>query len=267
DANSLVIKPRDLVKILQHLKTRFPRVERITSYARSDTVARIDDPDLTAMAKAGLNRIHIGLESGADQVLEQVQKGVTKAVHIKAGLKVKNAGMELSEYVMPGLGGKALSQTHALETADTLNQINPDFIRLRTLALPNKLPLAHDYRNGTFEKCSELEVVKEIFLFIQNLQGITSMIKSDHILNLFQEIEGKLPHEKENLIYILKTFLEMKPERQCLYMIGRRTGILEGLMDLEVPNKVAQVEQVCGQLKVTPGNVDQVIEELMKRFV
>ena len=75
DANSLIIKPADLVDILNHLKARFPWVERITSYARSHTVARIKDEDLKAIREAGLNRIHIGLESGSDEVLKVMKKG------------------------------------------------------------------------------------------------------------------------------------------------------------------------------------------------
>jgi len=110
DANSLIIKPADLVEILKYLKKRFSQVERITSYARSHTVARIKDTDLKAIKEAGLNRIHIGLESGSNQVLKMVKKGVTKETHIKAGIKVKKAGIELSEYVMPGLGGRKYSE-------------------------------------------------------------------------------------------------------------------------------------------------------------
>ena len=113
DANSLIMRPDDLIEILNHLRERFGQVERITSYARSHTIARISDANLAAMAAAGLNRIHIGLESGSDKVLDRVKKGVDKATHIRAGIKVKSAGMELSEYVMPGLGGRALSCDHA----------------------------------------------------------------------------------------------------------------------------------------------------------
>ncbi|MBW1852487.1 MAG: hypothetical protein JRJ15_13900 [Deltaproteobacteria bacterium] len=86
------------------------------------------------MAAAGLNRIHVGMESASDKVLSLVQKGTDKAMQIRAGRKVKPAGMQLSEYFIPGLGGKVLSKEHALETADALNQINPNFIRLRARA-------------------------------------------------------------------------------------------------------------------------------------
>jgi radical SAM superfamily enzyme YgiQ (UPF0313 family) len=152
DANSLVIKPSDLVEILKHLRDRFPWVERITSYARSHTIARIKDKDLEALGAAGLNRIHIGMESGSDVVLKMCQKGVTKETHIKAGLKVKRAGMELSEYIMPGLGGAAYFELNALETADALNRIDPEFIRLRTLAIPNSVALFDEWETGRFRK-------------------------------------------------------------------------------------------------------------------
>ena len=99
--------PASLVAILRHLQDRFPEVTRVTSYARSSTIANLEAGALAALRHAGLNRIHIGMESGADAVLKLVRKGTTQRMHILAGLKVKDAGMELSEYYMPGLGGRA----------------------------------------------------------------------------------------------------------------------------------------------------------------
>jgi len=213
DANSLIIKPAGLVEILRHLRQRFPMVERITSYARAQTISRRKDEDLRAIHDAGLNRIHIGLESGSDRILAMVQKGVTKEEHITAGQKVRRAGMELSEYVMPGLGGRILSAEHARETADALNRINPDFIRLRTLAIPENSPLFEDYTAGRFQKCTDREIAGEILQFIEQLDGVTSAVRSDHILNLFQDLEGALPGDKERMTGILRTFLAMAPER------------------------------------------------------
>ena len=267
DANSLIIKPPDLLEILLYLKMRFPWVERITSYARSHTIARIKDRDLKKFKDAGLNRIHIGLESGSDRVLKMAQKGVTKETHIKAGLKVKKAGMELSEYIMPGLGGKAYSGIHARETADALNRINPDFIRLRTLAIPNSVELYDDYAAGNFEKCTDLMMAKEILIFLESLNGITSVVKSDHILNLFQNLEGKLPRDKARMMDIVHRFLAMDPERQCVYQVGRRFGFFSRLRDMESPRRLAKAEKACRQFGITPENVDEVIDELMKRFI
>jgi len=267
DANSLIIKPSDLVEILTHLKTRFPRVERITSYARSHTIARINDDHLKTLRDAGLNRIHIGLESGSDKVLKMAKKGVTKKTHILAGLKIKKAGMELSEYVMPGLGGKIFSEEHAIETADALNQINPDFIRLRTLAIPNSVELYDDYETGRFEKCTDPMMAKEILRFIESLNGITSVVKSDHILNLFQNLEGKLPGDKENMMDIVRRFLDMPPDRQCVYQVGRRLGFFSRLSDMKNRRRLERAEKACKAFGITPENVDEVIDELMKRFI
>ncbi len=114
DANSLIIKTAELVEILTHLKMRFPAIQRITSYARSHTLARKSVEELRDLRDAGLNRIHVGLESGSDEILKRVRKGVTKQIHVEAGIRVKEAGIELSEYFMPGLGGRALSEENAL---------------------------------------------------------------------------------------------------------------------------------------------------------
>ena len=103
DANSLIIKPEDLIRILKHLRECFPWVERITSYGRSHTIARINDENLSEMKRAGLNRIHIGLESGSDEVLKRVLKGVSKATQIKAGRKVKAAGSWVLQRII-GMG-------------------------------------------------------------------------------------------------------------------------------------------------------------------
>ena len=267
DANSLFIKPSDMAEILLHLKKRFPGVERITSYARSHTVARIKEADLNAIRNAGLNRIHIGLESGSDIVLKMVRKGATKETHIKAGIKVKNAGIELSEYIMPGLGGREYSDIHALETADALNRINPDFIRIRTLAIPGNIPLFEDYKAGRFEKCSDFMTANEILMFIENLGGITSIIKSDHILNLFEEVEGAMPEDKEHMLSIIRSFLSMNPERRCLYQVGRRLGLFHCLGDLNNDRRMAKVERICRELGITPENVDETIDELTQRFI
>lgn len=267
DANSLIIKPTDLIDVLKYIMDTFPWVQRITSYARSQTVARIKDEYLKDMAMAGLNRIHIGLESGSDNVLKMVKKGATKELHIKAGLKVKNAGIELSEYVMPGLGGVQYSEEHALETADVLNQVNADFIRLRTLAIPNHVALYKEYDSGTFKKCTDLMMTREILTFIQALNGITSTIKSDHILNLFQEVEGKLPGDKDKMAGILQAFIDLEPEKQVLYQVGRRLGIFSSLSDMNTPERVQKAEEVCRQNGITPENSDEIIDEIMKRFI
>lgn len=267
DANSLVIKPERLLIILRHLRACFPWVDRVTSYARSHTIARISDENLRLMSEAGLSRIHIGMESGSDKVLTMVKKGVDKKTQILAGQKVKKAGMELSEYIMPGLGGRGLSMDHALESADALNQINPDFIRLRTLAIPNHVELYQDHQAGKFEKLTEVETAEELLLFLETLEGITSTLKSDHILNLFEDLQGKFPADKGRMVAIVRSFLDLDPGEQVIYLIGRRMGIFRGLGDLGDTAKKSHVEDACRRSGINPDNVNETVGELMKRFI
>lgn len=267
DADSLVIGASDLIDILAHLTKRFPGVQRVTSYARSSTVARIESRDLKALREAGLNRLHIGLESGANEVLRLMHKGATQKNQIVAGVKVKQAGMELSEYYMPGLGGRGHWEANARETAAALNEINPDFIRLRTLAIPVGAPLYIDYHAGRFDKPNDVEMAREVLLFLESLRGLTSVVKSDHILNLLPEVEGALPEDQGRMISAVETFLKLSPEEQVVFQVGRRTGIFHGLGDQDNPFRRSRVEEIIRKHQITPENVDGVVDELMRRFV
>ncbi len=267
DGNSLVIKPADIIRILQHLKESFPQVKRVTSYARSHTLAKISDENLSAMAKAGLNRIHIGMESGSDKVLEMVKKGVDKATQIIAGQKVKRAGIELSEYVMPGLGGKALMRENAMETADAINQINPDFIRLRTLALPPSAPLTGQFKAGGFDKMGEVDTAGELLLFLENLAGIDGTIRSDHVLNLFPEVDGVFPGDKEKMMQPIQEFLELDTYEQMIFCIGRRCHRFSQFSDLKNPVQRDYAVQICSEIGATPENYDTLIDSIMQRFI
>jgi hypothetical protein len=267
DADSLSMQAVDVISILKHLYDCFPMIERVTSYARSSTIAKIEDSDIASIAKVGLTRLHIGLESGSNQVLKFVRKGVSKDIHIYAGQKVTKANIELSEYVMPGLGGKALSNEHAIETADAINQINPEFIRLRQLAIPKRAPLVDYLTNMSFEQCNDIEIAEELRLFVDELDGIQSMIVSDHILNLLQEVNGKLPQDKPRILEIIDTFLEMDKEIQNLFIIGRRIGLLNTLSDLNDPERVKRIEKVQSTLGVTPENIHSISADLTTRFI
>lgn len=267
DANSMVMKAEDLIFILKIIKEKFGFVDRITTYARSHTIARISDQDMKAFADAGLNRIHIGMESGADTVLNLVKKGVDKKTHITAGQKVKRAGIELSEYFMPGLGGNEYSMENAIETADALNQINPDFIRIRMLAVTSQSTLYEDYQKGVFTRTNDTQMVRELLILIENLEGIQSTIKSDHILNILPEVEGQLPGDKAKMISVLKWYLDLSSHEQIIYRIGRRTGTMNFMDDLSNESLRRHVRELIDLYQVTEKTVDQVTDRLMNRFI
>jgi len=269
DGNNLGVKTSDLLEILNLLKKTFPNIRRITSYGRSKTIAkRKTVEELKALHDAGLSRIHIGLESGYDPVLELVRKGVTAAEHIDAGRKVKEAGISLSEYVIPGLGGKKLSREHALETARVLNQINPDFIRLRTLRILDGAGLDEKVASGEFEPLNDEEIVREIRLMIEHLNGINSYLVSDHILNLLEEVEGKLPEDKPKMLAVIDRFLQLSPEEKCNFRLGRRANVYRTLDDMKDPELYQQVEGALKQIMGPEGEgLEKVIADLTKRYI
>jgi radical SAM superfamily enzyme YgiQ (UPF0313 family) len=221
DANTLIMPSNELVEVLKYLKETFPTIERVTSYARAKTLAKKTLDELKELRKAGLSRLHVGLETGDDELLKYVDKGVTSAEQIDAGKKAKEAGFELSEYVMPDLGGRDRSDQHARNTAKVLNEINPDFIRLRPFVPGPGMPLYEDYSKGVFKLSSPHERLHEIKILVENL-NVTSRICFDHFLNswyrdsthhytLFkQDYEGyKLPEEKDKVLGLIEEGLKI----------------------------------------------------------
>jgi hypothetical protein len=269
DADSLVMRPENLRRVLAHLRMRFPEVERVTTYARSRTVARLAPEDLRSYRELGLTRIHIGLESGSDTLLARIQKGATAELHVKAGRNVMEAGLELSEYLMPGLGGRELSTEHALESARVLSLIGPHFIRLRTLCLGPKLALWEDFSVGGLTRQTDVEIVSEIRRFVEALECVHSRLVSDHILNLLGDLEGTLPQDKPALLAKCDGFLALDPSEQRVYQAGRRAGLLEGLADLEDPGARCRSEAVLNRILAEhgPARIEEGVRELMERFV
>jgi hypothetical protein len=269
DANSLMLPVEVLTEALRYLRMRIPQIRRVTSYARSSTLARRSGEDLTAIRKAGMDRIHVGLESGSDHVLTFVKKGTTSEQQIAAGRKVVEAGMTLSEYIMPGLGGKEWSREHALETARVINAINPHFIRLRSLRIPPRTPLYQDKAQGRFTPLSDDETAGEIGLFIQTLDHITSTLTSDHIMNLLPEIEGTFPDDKERMLAVIDHYLSLTAEDRLLYRLGRRGGAIQtGLADLENPALRRRLEAARRELEAeTGGDLESFITELGDQYI
>jgi radical SAM superfamily enzyme len=267
DADSLVAGAQNLTKILDKLRTSFPDIERVTSYARSSTINKMNIEDLNMLKDSGLTRIHVGLESGSDTVLKMVRKGASKDIHIRAGLKVKEAGMELSEYFMPGLGGRSLSNEHAIESADVLNQIDPDFIRLRPLAFPVRAPLYELMISDQFDRCNDIDVVRELHTFIEKLEDVSSYLVSDHILNLFANLKGEFPNAKTHLLSILQQFLDLDEEEQMVYRFGRRLGAFTSLVDLHDASLRTRVDQIMSENNVNRQNIDSLIDQMMQQFM
>jgi len=231
DADSMVVKSADIVEILNYIKEKFPTIERITCYSRSKTLAVKKIDELKQIRTAGLSRIHIGMESGSDDVLKLIRKGVTGEEHITAGKKVVEAGFELSEYFMPGIGGRKFTAENASETAKVLNAINPSFIRVRTATPVPGTDLFKMMENGEWEPLTEKEKVEELKNMIEGLHGIDSYIQSDHMMNLIEDANGKLPEEREKILAPLNSFLQMSLDDQECFIVARRTGRIRFFSD------------------------------------
>ncbi len=196
--NTIAMPTEDLAEICRFARKQFPNLERITVYGSSRYIVKKGLEDLRKLREAGLSRIHVGLESGDDEVLRRVKKGTTAEEQIRAGKWVKEAGIELSEYVILGLGGRERSREHALETAKVLNEITPDFVRLRTLVPKINTLLLHQIKKGKFKLLGPHEVLRETKLLLENLDCET-YLTSDHYTN-YINLEGKLPKEKQRLL-------------------------------------------------------------------
>ena len=198
DSNSLVIKTENMIEILHSLYTSFPQVEKVTSYARAKTLVQKPPEDLKKIRQAGLTRLHVGLETGDRELLQEIKKGATPEEMIEAGKKAKRAGFEYSLYVLLGIGGEEKWEQHARGTADVLNQIDPHFIRVRTFIPQPGSPLYDAMEAGRFQPPGPETILKETKLLIEKLE-VTSEFLSDHISNLLP-LHGKLPQEKERMV-------------------------------------------------------------------
>ncbi len=264
DANSLILPGAELSQILLHLRESFPSIERITSYARSKTLAKKPAEELHLIRQAGLSRIHIGMETGCDEVLELVNKGVSSAEHIAAGRRVIEAGFDLSEYYMPGLGGMERWRENAIESARVVNAINPTFIRLRsTIPLPGT-PLYDLFERKKWTPLSEDGKVREIRLFIERLEGITGTIASDHIMNLLEDVEGSLPEGKKGMLDAIDRYLALSDDERESFIIARRLGYARNLSDYRSDDRIEAVKR---ELKQQFASIDEAVLEIAKNYL
>lgn len=279
DANSLVMKTDELVQVISHLKEKFRSVRRITSYARARTVAGKSVDELRQLHEAGLSRLHIGLESGYDPLLEYMKKGVTSELLMEGGQRVVESGISLCFYVLLGLGGRLRLEgeetwrNHALHTARVLNEVNPHYIRVRTLTIKEGVPLYAKLTSGEFEPSSEAEVVTEEELLIKNLD-VTSYFASDHSTNVLMDVRGQLPADKEAMLSIIERYLALSEEEQLNFRLGTLLGYLgyepnyRSLSEFFVPARRETVTAVIETVeRDQPGRARELVTEFNRMLI
>ena len=259
DANTLIMRTPELVEVLRYLKECLPSIERVTSYARAKTAARKTLDELRELRDVGLSRLHVGLESGADEVLQYMQKGVTAAEHISGGRKVVESGISLSEYVMPGLGGRRWSERHALESARVLSEIGPDFIRLRSLVVRKGTLLYERQESGDFQVPEEDDMVAEIGLIIENLD-CHSYVTSDQMSNLLWEMEGQLPQDKQTMLDTITQYRSKQPVERLKFRLERRLSSYLGVYGSLSDEVKTKVQQAADALEKEAPDVSEKVE-------
>lgn len=224
DADSLILPTDELIEIISYIKHKFPNVNRVTTYARAKSMKKKGPEQYRRLKEAGLTRIHTGMESGSADVLKVIQKGNTPEDILEGGMLVRESGISLCEYIMPGVGGRALSREHALQTAELLNRIRPDFIRVRSFALHPMSPLQAVVDEGGFELMTDEEVVEEIKLLLLHLEDVPAYFRcADFSLNLLMQVDGRLNRDKESMIREIDRFLSMSRGKQRAYVLLQRS--------------------------------------------
>ena len=248
DADSLILPVDDLVAILEYLREKFPKINRITTYARARTLKRRTVDELRRLKDAGLTRVHAGMESGSASVLELIRKGLTPEEIVTGGRHVMDAGLELSEYIMPGIGGRSLSEEHARETAHVVNQIRPHFIRVRTFAMHPLSPMQKMVREGTFVPMADDEIIGEIRLLVEHLDEMHSYFSSnDFSLNLLMQVDGFLDEKKASMLAELDAFLALSKRQKQVYILLQRSGYFR--YPLDVVNDPDVLRQVLPEIE------------------
>lgn len=253
DGNSLVLRDGRLSEVLRYLKQTFPHIKRITSYGRAENLAKITGEEYAELKEAGLDRIHSGFETGSDAVLQLVNKGVTAREEIIAGQNIKAGGLELSVYFMPGLGGKRLSEDNAKGMANVVSQVNPDFIRIRTAAIKQQTELYEDYLSGNLVLCSEEEKLMELRTLITETKNVATRLISDHMINLLQDLEGSLAHDKYMMMKKIDDYLALPEKERKEFQLARRLRYVNYLSDM--PHLQKNVKDRFGQ--IISGITDQ----------
>lgn len=208
DGNAFVLSADRLLSIIEEINNQFGKIQRISSYALPKDIASKSTEELKEIRIAGLKLLYIGVESGDDDLLNLINKGENYNSTIEGINKAHEAGIDTSIMVINGLGGKALSRQHAINSAKLINEINPKFLSTLTLSLP--------YGQAHFQKRFQAEYIQqtivelalELKLFIETLDIENSIFRSDHISNNLV-LKGILGRDKEKLIKTLEDAISL----------------------------------------------------------
>ncbi len=199
DGDALIVKTPDLLYILDKIKEIFPEVERVTMYAAPRDILNKSPEDLQALHRAGLDMVYVGAESGDDQVLTDIKKGVTAAQIIEAGQKVRAAGIRISITLISGLGGRKRLKEHAIASAQLISAIKPEYVGFLTLMVEPGTELYDQVERGEFDLITPPEVLEEMKLFLTHVDSEGTVFRANHASN-YVNLAGDLNMDKPLLL-------------------------------------------------------------------
>ena len=213
DGDAIVIPTGELLKILRKLYDTFPRLEKVTVYAGPRSTLAKSPAELAELHQAGLSRAYLGVESGSDQVLAFIHKGVNAAQMLEAGQRLVEAGIDLWTTVILGLTGARGEggdwREHILATADITNRMKPRHLSAMTFAPAKGTPLGEDVLAGRFQVCSPDHILEECRLLVEKLDVDPLHFTSNHASN-YLPLKGGLPEDREKFLSLIDQALAGK---------------------------------------------------------
>lgn len=206
DGDALMIKTPELAKILKHIRTNIPECERIGIYASPKSIMTKSPEELKALKDEGLSIAYMGLESGSDEILLDINKGATADEIINAGKKIKDAGILLSITLISGLGGRKNWKDHAVKSAMGINKISPNYLGLLTLMIEPNTQLYDDVNSGKFEILTPEEITLETLELLTHLDAQGCIFRSNHASN-YISLRGTLNEDRDRMMGELKQAL------------------------------------------------------------
>lgn len=199
DGDALIVRTPDLLDILSFIREKFPSTERVTSYGTPGDILRKSEEELKSLARAGLDMVYMGAESGDAVTLERINKGVTREEIIEAGQKLRRCGIRSSITLISGLGGRERKREHAVESAKLISAIKPDYVGFLTLMLDESTEIYRQIQAGEMELLTPEEVVEEMRLFLSNVDSQGTVFRANHASN-YVILKGNLNEDIEEML-------------------------------------------------------------------
>lgn len=219
DGDALIMPTERLITILKEIKSLFPECKRVTVYGSPKSILLKNEEELSLLKSFGLYMVYLGVESGDDEILVNVNKGVSSQELIKAGKKIKTSGMKISCTIISGLGGKEKWEEHALNSSKVINEIDPDYLGLLTLMVNEEAPISNDVKSGKLTLLSPKEVMAETYNLVKLLNLTSCVFRSNHASN-YAPLAAVLGEEKEGLLEKIEEFLKGREEYREEYFRG-----------------------------------------------